>query len=55
MLLTSRMRVADRDVSNKAVHVCHVRDGRISEVWAFNWAQQDVDDAMTEAIARSAR
>jgi uncharacterized protein len=55
VLLTAHMRVGDRDVSDKAVLVCHVRDRRISEVWEFNWAQYDIDAAMTEVIVRSAR
>jgi len=37
------------------VHVCHVRDGRISEVWAFQWAQHAIDDALTEVVVRAAR
>ncbi len=55
VLLTVRASIAGRDLADQAVHVCHVRDGRISEVWAFQWAQQAFDDAMTEVIVRAAR
>jgi hypothetical protein len=54
-LLTMRVTYAGRDVEDKVVHVCHVRDGLVSEVWAFNWAQHDLDEAMTEVIVRAGR
>lgn len=55
VLLTVRASIAGRDLADKAVHVCHVRDGRVSEVWAYHWDQRGVDDAMTEDVVRSAR
>ena len=55
VLLTLRATIAGRAVQDKAVHVCHVRDGRISEVWAFQWAQHAIDDALTEVVVRAAR
>jgi len=55
VLLTVRATMAGRDIEDQAVHVCHLRDGLISEVWAFQWAQDVVDDAMTEVIARAGR
>lgn len=55
VLLTVRARLASRDLADNAVHVCHVRDGHISEVWAFQWTQDAVDDAIIEVIARAGR
>jgi hypothetical protein len=55
VLLTVRASIAGRDLADKAAHVCHVRDGKVSEVWALHWDQAAVDDAMTEVIVRSAR
>jgi ketosteroid isomerase-like protein len=54
-LLTMRANIADRDIEDNVVHVCHVRDGRISEVWAYTWAQRAIDDAMIEVNVRAAR
>jgi ketosteroid isomerase-like protein len=55
VLLTVRATIAGRDLADRAVHVCHVRGERISEVWSLLWEQQGFDDAMTELIVRGAR
>jgi ketosteroid isomerase-like protein len=55
VLLTVHADIAGRKLEDKAAHVCHVRDGQISEVWAFYWTQHALDDAMTEMIVRAAR
>jgi ketosteroid isomerase-like protein len=54
-LLTKRVTYVSRPVETQAVHVGQIRDGRISEVWAYNWDQYSLDDAMTEVIVRAAR
>jgi ketosteroid isomerase-like protein len=54
-VLTKQVTYAGRHVETQAVHVGQVRDGRISEVWAYNWNQYALDDAMTEVIVRAAR
>ncbi|HET9896713.1 MAG TPA: hypothetical protein VFQ44_17420 [Streptosporangiaceae bacterium] len=55
VLLTIWASIAGRDLAGKAVHVCHVRHGKVSEVWALHWDQAAMDDAMTEVIVWSAR
>jgi ketosteroid isomerase-like protein len=55
VLLTVRASIAGRDLADKAAHVCHVLDGRVSEVWAYHWDQRGIDEAMTEDVVRSAR
>ena len=55
VLLTVRASIAGRGLADKAAHICHVRDGRVSEVWELHWDQAAVDDAMTEDVVRSAR
>lgn len=55
VLLTVRASIAGRGLADKAAHVCHVRDGRVSQVWALHWDQRAVDDAIIEYVVRSAR